>query len=79
MRIRNPFASRSTNLPMTDLFRSSKRSKDWTFLGPVEACVCGSNLFQVLVWFEDGEVAGYFTDAMCVFCGARLIAPTLAD
>ena len=42
-------------------------------------CVCGGELWKVLVSFEDYEVATYSLDMYCVACGTKALAPTLLD
>ncbi len=46
----------------------------------VRQCICGSNQFWVLTSFDDdGTVGGYFTDAICGFCGSWVKVPTEID
>lgn len=45
----------------------------------VHVCVCGSQLWNVMVMFEDYEIAMYFTEMTCAVCGSKAIAPTLCD
>lgn len=42
-------------------------------------CPCGSELWRVVVTFEDYEIATYFTDMECIECGTRAKAPTPID
>lgn len=42
-------------------------------------CVCGSNIWNVKVVFDDYEIASYFTDMECAVCGTRATAPTPLD
>lgn len=42
-------------------------------------CVCGSNLWNIVVSFEDYEIATYSLDMECLECGTRAKAPTLID
>ena len=52
---------------------------DLTNFGPVHQCACGCEVFIVLAWFNDGEVAGYFTDSICSGCHSAVTIPTEAD
>lgn len=45
----------------------------------LHTCVCGSNLFRVVVSFEDYEIATYCTDMECLECQTRCKAPTPLD
>lgn len=65
-------------LPITDLL-CVERTEDLRWAGPTTECVCGNELFGVLATFEDGVVATYFTDVICVVCGVLLRAPTEID
>ncbi len=42
-------------------------------------CICGSNLWRVLVWFGDYEIAGWFTEMECAMCGTQAKTPTPID
>jgi hypothetical protein len=42
-------------------------------------CICGSDLWKVIVHFEDYEIATYMLDMECVYCGTRAKAPTPID
>jgi hypothetical protein len=42
-------------------------------------CLCGSELFTVIVAFENGEIAFYFLDGECVNCGSLVTLPTPID
>jgi hypothetical protein len=42
-------------------------------------CVCGSDMWKVVVTFEDYEIAGYLLDMECFHCGTRATAPTPID
>jgi hypothetical protein len=49
-------------------------------LGTVtHVCVCGCNLWRVLVTFEDYEISTYMLDMYCSACGAKALAPTEVD
>lgn len=45
----------------------------------VEECLCGCNLFYVIAVFSEGDLAGYYTDAVCYDCGAWVKVPTPVD
>lgn len=42
-------------------------------------CACGSELFTVIVSFDDYEIATYSTDMKCLECGTLCKAPTPID
>lgn len=42
-------------------------------------CICGGNLWKLLVTFEDYAIATYSLDMYCVECGSKAIAPTEVD
>ena len=42
-------------------------------------CICGSNLWKLVVSFEDYEIAAYLLDMECLICGTRATAPTPLD
>jgi hypothetical protein len=46
---------------------------------PTHECVCGSNLWNVKVIFEDYQIAMYFLDMECAICGSWATAPTEVD
>lgn len=47
---------------------------------PTNQCFnCGSEWFQVLVHFEDYEIAQYMVEAKCALCDSELTAPTPID
>jgi hypothetical protein len=52
---------------------------DYRWAGPVEVCLCGSDMMAVLAIFDEGRLVGYFLDMKCVSCGALLKAPTPID
>lgn len=45
----------------------------------LHVCVCGGNLWRLVVSFEDYEIATYSTDMECLECGTRAKAPTPID
>lgn len=45
----------------------------------IHVCPCGSNLFRLVVSFDDYEIATYSTDMECIECGTRAKAPTPID
>ena len=45
----------------------------------MHTCVCGSNLWRVVVSFDNYEIATYATDMECLECGTRAKAPTPID
>lgn len=46
---------------------------------PTHSCICGSNIWNVRVIFEDFEIGQYFLDMECAACGSLATAPTLLD
>lgn len=57
--------------PVYEIFNKEMDGPDLLFMGPSDQCVCGSDLFHILAWFnEDREIAGYFTEGCCASCGA---------
>lgn len=46
---------------------------------PTHVCVCGCNIFNVKVIFDDYEIATYFLDMECAQCGSLATAPTPVD
>lgn len=42
-------------------------------------CVCGSNMWKVIVTFDEYEIASYALDMECLECGTRALAPTPID
>ena len=46
----------------------------------VRACICGNSTFNIVATFnEEGEIAGYFTEATCYDCGRWVRVPTPVD
>jgi len=58
--------------PIYNLFHIKDVGSDLLFLGPTKKCVCGNELFQALIWFDetDNSIGGYFTEMVCVSCGS---------
>lgn len=49
---------------------------DYTSLGPIRICPCGSDTWHIKVKFaEDGEIGMYFRDMQCVLCSSLAYAP----
>jgi hypothetical protein len=46
---------------------------------PSHICICGSEIWNVRVVFEDHEIATYFLDMECAHCGSLATAPTPVD
>jgi hypothetical protein len=42
-------------------------------------CICGSDMWRVVVSFEDYEISSYMLDMECFHCGTRAKAPTPID
>jgi hypothetical protein len=45
----------------------------------LHVCVCGSNMWKLVVTFSDYEIASYSLDMECLECGTRAKAPTPLD
>lgn len=41
----------------------------------VEACLCGNSTFVIVAMFDEGTIAGWFTNARCFECGAWYTVP----
>lgn len=46
---------------------------------PSHVCVCGSEIWNLKVVFQDHEIATYFLDMECANCGSLATAPTPID
>ena len=46
---------------------------------PTHMCVCGSEIFDVKVVFDNYEISTYFLDMECSNCGNLATAPTPLD
>ena len=46
---------------------------------PTHACVCGCNVFETLVAFEDNKVAWYTLTGYCYNCNNKVTLPTEMD
>jgi hypothetical protein len=42
-------------------------------------CVCGSDMWKLIVSFQDYEIASYILDMECLYCGTLATAPTPLD
>lgn len=38
-------------------------------------CICGSNLWNITVAFEDDEIVWYYLEMTCAMCGSLATAP----
>lgn len=66
--------------PIHDLFYEVPKGPDLMFLGPTVECVCGNRLFYALISFDDDRTIGsYFTEMVCVSCGALIRGATEID
>lgn len=45
----------------------------------MHTCLCGSDMWRLIVSFDDFEIASYSTDMECVECETRAKAPTPID
>lgn len=46
---------------------------------PTHECVCGCNIWNVKVVFQNFEIGTYFLDMECANCGSLATAPTPVD
>lgn len=46
---------------------------------PTHVCVCGCNVFNLKVIFDDFQIMQYFLDMECAQCGSLATAPTPVD
>ena len=46
---------------------------------PTHQCVCGNEVWNLQVVFDDYEIATYYLDMECVQCGSVATAPTPVD
>lgn len=46
---------------------------------PTHVCVCGCNVFNLKVIFDDFQIMQYFLDMECANCGSLATAPTPVD
>lgn len=46
---------------------------------PTHLCVCGSDVFDLRVTFDDYEISTYLLDMQCANCGSLATAPTPLD
>lgn len=42
-------------------------------------CICGSDMWNLVVCFEGYEISSYMLDMKCINCGTRATAPTPID
>lgn len=42
-------------------------------------CICGSDMWKIIVSFQNYEIASYMLDMECINCGTRAKAPTPID
>ena len=66
------------------LFSALRRKRD-KFAGydltgiPTHTCVCGCNVFETLVSFDEGKVAWYTLNGYCYACNNKVTLPTEID
>lgn len=62
--------------PIKSLTVLHGEKSDYTSLGPIRVCPCGSDTFHVKVKFdEDNEIGLMFRDMICVLCTSAATAP----
>jgi len=74
----------TVRLRLPTLFKNKNRlpdkfGTDLRSLGPIHACPCGSQVFNVMASFEDYELVWYHLDATCVNCGNLVVVPCPVD
>ena len=74
----------TVRLRLPTLFKNKNRlpdkfGTDLRSLGPIHACPCGSQVFNIMAAFEDYELVWYHLDATCVNCGNLVIVPCPVD
>jgi hypothetical protein len=53
------------------------KKADYSSLGPIRVCPCGSDTWYLKVKFdEDNTIGMYFLDMQCVLCSSLATAPT---
>jgi len=63
--------------PTKSLVAIHGEKSDYTSLGPIRVCPCGSEFFHLKVKFEDDNTIGlYLLDMQCVLCSSLAQAPT---
>lgn len=67
--------------PIQLLLDMERGGTDLTWMGPTTQCVCGSELWHIVCWFDphEREVAGRFLEMACVSCGSYCKSPTPVD
>lgn len=61
--------------PVRSLHTPLISGPDYTFAGPVEQCLCGSDLFHALVAFDEKAISYYVLEGICHSCGATVALP----
>ena len=62
--------------PIKNLVVLHGEKADYTSLGPIRICPCGSDTWHVKVKFaEDDTIGFYFLDMQCVLCSSLAQAP----
>jgi hypothetical protein len=62
--------------PIKNLVVIHGEKADYTSLGPIRVCPCGSDTWHLKVKFDDDNTIGmYFTDMQCVLCSSLAQAP----
>lgn len=71
----------SSGSPIALLLDMEPGGADLTWMGPTTRCVCGSELFHIVCWFDpiEREVGGRFLEMACVACGSYCKSPTPVD
>lgn len=52
---------------------------DYTGMPGTEQCLCGCTLFHAAVAFDEGEVAYYILEGICMACGAKVALPYIDE
>jgi len=67
--------------PIELLLSQEQDGDDYRWAGPTSTCLCGSELWHAVVWFDpvEREVSGRFIEVACVNCGSICKSPTPVD
>ena len=45
----------------------------------MEVCLCGNDTFYIVAKFRDGDISGWFTNALCANCNIWCRVPSPVD
>lgn len=58
-----------------EMFADKPDAADYRSLGAIHQCPCGSDMFNLIVRFDMGEVCFYLREMRCASCGSLALAP----